>query len=236
MVVLDLIEGAVRTIGSISVGETLDADEANNGLALLNEMLETLSLSTVGVYNQPPQTFNLVAAQSTYTIGSGGNFNTTAPINILDAYTIYNNVSRPIEIIDQAKYDSILYKTQSTTYPIYLMHQNTVPLGNIILWPYPAASMQIVINATAQFAPYATLADTVTLPSGAKRMLRLLLAMELADDYGAPIDPKLERKAAQAKAAYMRSNARPQASMQYDASLSGSFGRPSYSDFIAGNY
>lgn len=236
MVVLDLIKSSVRAIGSISVGETLDADEANEALETFNELLESLSLSTQGVWNQPTQTLTLTSGQATYTIGSGGNFNTTAPVNILDAYIIYNNVSRPVEIIDQPRYDSIIYKPQSTTYPAYLLHQNTVPLGNIILWPSPMTAMQLVINATAQFTPYATLSDTVTLPPGAKRMLKFLLAMELADDYGAPIDPSLRAKAMEAKAAYMRANARPQAPMQFDSTLTGSNGRPSYYDVIAGNY
>ena len=236
MTALELITGSLRLIGAIETGESPEAPEASDALAILNQLLESLSLSTQGVFNSPTQTFNLIASQSTYTIGIGGNFNTVTPVNILDAYVSSNGISFPVEIISQNKYDSIVNKTQQSTYPIYLLQQNTVPLGNIILWPVPSAASTLTINIAAQFAQIPLLATVITTwPAGAARMIRYLLAIDLAEEYGSPITQTLQMKAAEAKADYMRANARPTPSMRFGASLSGGHSGYGYTNFIAGN-
>lgn len=236
MTALDLIKGSLRLIGAIETGETPEAVEATDALAILNQLLETLSLSSQGVFNQLPQTFNLVASQSTYTIGAGGNFNTTAPIDILDAYVTSNGISFPVEIINQTKYDSIVNKTQQSTYPIYLLQQNTVPLGNIIVWPVPSSASTLTINITAQFAQIPLTSTVITTwPPGAARMIRYLLALDLAEEYGSPITPTLQMKAQEAKADYMRANSLPTPSMRFDSSICGGAHGYGYTNFIAGN-
>lgn len=235
MTALDLIKGSLRLIGAIETGETPEADESADALVILNQLLESLSLSSQGVFNQPTQTFNLVASQSTYTIGSGGNFNTVAPVTISDAYTIQNGISYPIEIIGQERYDAIGNKAQQSTYPLYLLHQNTAPLGNVILWPVPSATSALVINVSAQFAQIPILATSITTwPQGAARMIRYLLAIDLAEEYGSPITQSLMMKAAEAKADYMRANARPMPPMSFDGALTSHGNKFVYSRFVGG--
>lgn len=236
MTALDLIKGSLRLIGAIETGETPEAAESTDALDILNQLLESLSLSSQGVWNTTTQTFNLVSGQSTYTIGSGGNFNTTAPITISDAYTVQNGVSYPIEIIGQEFYDAIINKTQQSTYPLYLLYQNTAPLGNVILWPVPSAIVPLTMNISAQFGQIATLSTSITTwPPGASRMIRYLLAIDLAEEYGSPITQTLLMKAAEAKADYMRANARPMPPMTFDNTLTSYGNKFVYANFVAGN-
>lgn len=235
MTALDLIKGSLRLIGAIETGETPEAEESADALVILNQLLESLSLSSQGVFNQPTQTFNLVASQSTYTIGAGGNFNTVSPVNIQDAYTVQNGISYPIEIIGQELYDAIGNKTQQSAYPLYLLHQNTSPLGNIILWPVPSAVVPLTINISAQFAQIPLLATVITTwPVGAARMIRYALAIDLAEEYGSPITQSLMMKAAEAKSDYMRANARPMPPMTFDGALTNHGNKFVYANFVGG--
>ena len=235
MTALDLIKGSLRLIGAIETGETPDAEESSDALIILNQLLESLSLSTQGVFNQPTQTFNLVASQSTYTIGSGGNFNTVAPVTISDAYTIQNGISYPVEVISQERYDAIGNKTQQSTYPLYLLYQNTAPLGSVILWPVPSAVVQLIINISAQFAQIPLLATAITTwPIGAARMIRYALALELAEEYGSPITQTLMMKAGEAKSDYMRANAQPMPPMSFDGALTSHGNKFVYANFVGG--
>lgn len=235
MTALDLIKGSLRLIGAIETGETPEAEESADALVILNQLLESLSLSTQGVFNQNPQTFSLIANQSTYTIGTGGNFNTIAPVNILDAYTIQNGISYPIEIISQTRYDAIGNKTQQSTYPLYLLYQNTAPLGNIILWPTPSAAVSLVINISAQFVQIPLLSTVITTwPAGAARMMRYALAIDLAEEYGSPISQTLMMKYAEAKSDFMRANARPLPPMSFDGALTNHGNKFVYANFVGG--
>jgi hypothetical protein len=119
---------------------------------------------------------------------------------------------------------------------LYLLYQNTAPLGNVILWPVPSAVVPLTMNISAQFAQIPLLSTTITSwPIGAARMIRYALAIDLAEEYGSPITQSLMMKAAEAKADYMRANARPMPPMRFDDALTAHGNRFVYANFLAGN-
>ena len=90
-----LIKAALRSIGVIAVGETPTADEMANGLEALWFMLRNLSSKNINIYaiTRQAAVFN---GSEYYTIGSGGDIDTTWPVEIMSAET----TEYPIEIID----------------------------------------------------------------------------------------------------------------------------------------
>jgi hypothetical protein len=57
--------------------------------------------------------FALVANQQTYTMGTGGNFNTTRPVKLVPGckYTLSNGVDRQLTVLtDRKSWDEIPYK------------------------------------------------------------------------------------------------------------------------------
>jgi hypothetical protein len=201
MVVLDLIKGSLRLVGAFATGETPEAAEAQDALDILNQLMESLSIDGLDVWDQSTQTFSLVASQSVYTIGASGNFNTVKPIRIRDAYIVSNNITFPLNIISQEFYDQIGYKTLSTPYPAYLVYTNTpTSLGSITIWPVPNTIYPLTLNIDAQFTPFTNTAQTITWPAGIARMVRYLLALDLWDEYNeTPPPPNLVRTAMDAK-------------------------------------
>lgn len=230
MVAYDIIKGALRLIGAIQTGETPEAAEANDCLEMLNQLLETLSISGLVVWDQQPQSFSLVAGQSNYTIGSSANFNTTRPVKIRDMYVTDNGVSYPVTQITQEAYDALSVKTQTGPWPIYALYVNNATTGNIIVWPVPNRVTTFTLNIDAQFSAL-VMNDDISWPPGYSSMVKYLLALDIADDFDKDISPQLYSKAMEKKAAVMRNNTKSNTPITYDYALTGC---GSYNQLITG--
>ncbi len=66
----DIIQGALKFINSYSPGETLAADDANDALQTLNDLLESLSTDQSSVYASSEEVFTFTPGQFLYTIGN----------------------------------------------------------------------------------------------------------------------------------------------------------------------
>ena len=69
----DIITRAMKDIGALAAGEVPTADEAQDGLDLLNDMLAQWSNENMMVYYKTEIIFPCVQNQIQYTIGPGGN-------------------------------------------------------------------------------------------------------------------------------------------------------------------
>jgi hypothetical protein len=69
---IDLISGALRSIGALAAGEPVDASTANDALGMLNDLLDMWSNEKLMVYYTTEIVFPLVGGQYQYTIGPTG--------------------------------------------------------------------------------------------------------------------------------------------------------------------
>jgi hypothetical protein len=69
---LDIIQGALRSIGSLEAGETADSQTANDCFNMLNDMLAQWSNERMMIHYTTDVVFPLVNGQYQYTIGPGG--------------------------------------------------------------------------------------------------------------------------------------------------------------------
>lgn len=69
---IDLISGALRSIGALAAGEPVDANTASDALGMCNDMLDMWSNEKLMVYYTTEIIFPLVANQYQYTIGPTG--------------------------------------------------------------------------------------------------------------------------------------------------------------------
>lgn len=88
---LDLITGALLNINSYSPGEPLSQDDAQTGLNVLNDLIDSLSQDQCFVFTQTETLFNWVAGQYQYSVGNpvGGNFigTVTGASNVITGVT-----------------------------------------------------------------------------------------------------------------------------------------------------
>jgi hypothetical protein len=202
----DLIKGSMRLIGAIATGETPSADEANDGLNTLNDLLETWSTENLIVWGSDNETFATVAGQALYTIGPAGNFNTVRPIRVTGAYCTFGGVDFPIQLIGPDEYNGIALKTQQQPIVEQLLYINDNPLGLIKLWPVPSQVIPIVLNNDRVLTQVASLATVMTFPPGHLIAMKHALAILLAPDYGVEPSSAVVAVATSTKANIKRAN------------------------------
>lgn len=83
--VRDLIKGSLRLLGAIAPGETPSADEQAEALLALNSMISSWSTESLTIYSRVRESFTLTPGQQMRTLGVGGSFNTSRPMEIEEA-------------------------------------------------------------------------------------------------------------------------------------------------------
>ena len=219
IVVSELIKSSLRLVGAIASGETPTAEEANDSLMVLNDLLENWSTESLSVWGSSNQTFNLVAGQTQYTIGPGGNFNTIRPLAIDAAYCSFSGVDFPVEIIDQQAYNQISIKTMQQPIVEQLLYVNEFPLGVITLWPVPRQVVPLTLTQRRLLTFPVALADALVGPPGFVKAIRYCLAVELAPEFGMEASPTVATIAVDAKGDFKRANIDNNATARYDDAL-----------------
>ena len=219
----DLIVRSMQLAKIIASGETPTADEANDALDVLNDVLENWSTEPLALWGTLNFSGTTTPNQDQYTIGPTGDWVTTRPASITAAYITYNNASIPLDIIDQVDWGLIVVKSTPSPIPQRLAYINDYPDGIIKLWPVPTEAIPISLNFHRLLTTITDLQTEIAYPPGAKLALRYALAMQLATEYGVPIDPALIAQAREYKADYKRSN-RSVLRARVDPALTGTTG------------
>lgn len=202
-----LVRRALRLLGAIATGETPTADEMNDGLGSLTDLLQNLSLQNLAVIGSAVETFATIAGQALYTIGPGGNWNTTRPVRIAgDGICTFNGVDFPVSPMGQGEYDAIGLKTQQQPIVEKFLYVNDNPLGLITLWPVPSGIVNIGLNTDRVLTQVTDINTAMIFPPGYLLMMRYSLAILMAPDYGIAITPEISGPATKALADIKRAN------------------------------
>jgi len=208
----DLISSSLRLLGVKAQGQVATGAEATDGLAVLQEMIDSWNASDALLYTTTSQVFPLAAPAASYTIGPGGNINTpTRPTRLYGAW-IRNNSNSPstdsrMTILSDTEYGNIISKAVTTTIPYYIYLDRQFPLGNLYLWPVPTSSAySLVLQYLSALDSSISLDDVETLPPAYKRALRFNLAVLLAPEYGVEALPTVVQTALTSKMLIQQSN------------------------------
>lgn len=218
----DLIKSSLRLTGCIATGETPTADESNDGLGSLNDLLEIWSTQSLAVYGSADTAFNTVANQASYTIGPTGQWVGDRPVRINDnPYCTVSGVDFPIELIGQQDYDLISLKTQPGQIIERMLYVNDNPNGRITLWPMPNAIVPITLNIDRLLTQVPTLATVMLFPPGYLLAMKHALGILLAPDYGRSVSDEIRAVAQTSLASIKRAN-KVKRTAKYDAAIVGS--------------
>lgn len=191
----DIIKRSLRLINALAAGETPDATQQADCLEALNAMIDAWRNESLMVYALQDESFAVNGAAS-YTIGSGGTFNTTRPVKIESAFIRHSGVDYPVAIAGADAWFGIADKTTASDYPDWLYYEPSMSLGKIFLYPIPSAGTLHLIT----WVPIAELSasTTITLPPGYREALTYQLAMRLGPEYGraVPVEVAAVGKAA----------------------------------------
>lgn len=177
-----IIEQAARKIHVLGRGQTLDADQVNTALSALNNMLGEWSAELGAIYNSTKETFTLSPLTTSYTIGSGGSFNTEKPIAIEAAFITIATLDYPLKMLNAVEYSQIGYKNLSSI-PDSLYFEDNTPLGKLYLYPVPASAYTITLYSRKAITEFLDLTTDYTLPTGLENALVWNLAVVLCPEY-----------------------------------------------------
>jgi hypothetical protein len=185
---LAIVSRALRKIGALAQGESVSASEAADALTELNGMVNEWSTNNLLVYANVREEFSFTASQASYTLGSGGNWSTTRPVEIWKVMLGDNTQTPPLElpidiITDKRLWAEIPNKDLTDAYPEKVFRFNTWPLDTLQFWPVPTTAHKAVIYSEKPLSSFSLISSTVDLPDGYENALVYNLAVRLAPEY-----------------------------------------------------
>lgn len=191
----DLIASSLRLIGVLASGETVPADQVADAQVILNQMLEAWSVESLDVFTLNILTFNFVASQQAYTMGTGGNFNTTRPPKIEYASIVSNSsvtqpLELPIDMLTDSEWQDIPVKNTPSTLPRKMYDDGGFPLRTLSFWPVPTdSSVQVRLYVWAQLSQFTDLTTDFTFPPGYLEAIKYNFAVRLSAEWPGNISP-----------------------------------------------
>lgn len=187
----ELITRAYVLSGAVSSGDTPTAEELNDGLNALNEMLTNWAEEHISVYFQDTYSVPIAAGTNSVTIGPTGDFVAERPLNINTSWLDdSNDQSYPFEMIDSGEYARISLKTD-TGRPTRGWYNPTYPNGSIVFDKFAELPYTLRLICVTDFDEFTTLSTESVLPTAYTRALRFNLAVELGGELGSPLDPRV---------------------------------------------
>ena len=177
--VSDIVTGGLRLIG---IRDLTDEDRITEAIDALNSMLTAMRKD----FHHSPveEIFPLVVGTNEYTIGTGGTFNTSRPIDIISAF-IRDTSGNDHEVrTDLSKKDyDLIYDKDATARPNALYYAKENPLGIIYLNSDPSEVENLYISSIKPYAEYTAMTDTFLLPLEYEDPIKYYLAVRLAPEY-----------------------------------------------------
>lgn len=202
----DIINSSLRSIGVLAKGESAAANDSSDALQALNFMIDNWSAQKLMGTATVRENFPLTANKATYTIGIGGDCNTSTPFDISYAFVRDGgNIDTPLEIVTREEFQSYGDKAITSAPPNSLFFDpgvtqqaNQVGTINLYLTPDTSSSYTLYIDSQKPFTEFANLATTVTFPPAYYKAMKYGLAIELAPEYGKKLTDDIKELFAEA--------------------------------------
>lgn len=183
---------ALRGLNIVGRGQKASAQQTNDALYCLNELLDNWSVIGAMCYAVNINEYNIVTPyQDFYTIGPGGDFDTGSsprPVNItVGTYQITGGATPNDLVMAQLttdEYARIVSKKTTSNIATCFTYQPLFPLGQIRFWPLPGMNTVVKFTSYDSFPTTIVAATTIAFPPGYAKALRYGLIETLAPMYG----------------------------------------------------
>lgn len=214
----NLIKRALQEIGIYGSSEVLESSDAQLGLDVLNDMMDSWSNESLACYAILEQSEVLIPGQGSYKIGIGApDFNMVRPLRIIEgpgsAYIQDGDGNNYLmDVVPRDKWN--LYGNRSgiitSNFPNILFYDPQFPFGVINLTPFPNLAYTMFWDSYLQLQEFPSLTTLINLPPGYNAAIRHNLAAELWPFFGSgDLDKVVTYKALQSLGTVKRNNLRP---------------------------
>ncbi len=238
----DICAEALGDLMVNGVGQSMSAADGDRAFDKLNNLLDQWASESLMLYSDVRTTWVLVANQTSYTVGTGGNVAVARPVYVDSVGFIDTSQSPTLEIpltpLTDQDYAAIPIKGLTSTLQGYYYYNLTFPLATLSMYPIPTRTdLQGVIYARSHVTEFASLSTVVSLPPGWRRMMVANLAVECAPAWEREPSSQLQKIAAESKATLKRSQIRlVDAKLDGGALIGGNRNHSGYYDFLVGRF
>jgi len=179
-----IIERALENIIVVNSHDPVDANDLNDGLTRLNAFIGQLNAEPQMMFVPTTITKSLTTGTASYTIGSGGDIDTTMPVKIKSAFVRDSaGIDFPLDVYyHYVNYDRINDK-DIQGYPKLIYYARDDDLATIFLWPVPEQTLTLHMKAWSPLPTFSTLGTASALPPEYEDMLIYNLSLRLAPKY-----------------------------------------------------
>lgn len=199
----DTIQGALKLLGKFDPNETMEPEDAADGLIMLNDLVDQWSLQDLNLYGTDVVTATVTNGIAT--VGPSGVFNIVRPVTINHAFYRKSGIDYGMQPATDAQWDAIEIKSQAGDFPSVFWYSNDSPLATLYLWPVPV-SLAVYLNVDIQITQFADLDTSYSLPQGYRMALKYALAPHLAPLYQTQVPAIVMNNMAAAMRILKRSN------------------------------
>jgi hypothetical protein len=237
----DVITNALIEAEWLAQGEVPEPQDANFVLGKINDLLDEWAAQEKYVFGSLFTLFNLVPGLSPHTIGPGvgATFSIALRPVRIDGCTIVlansggTTTDIPINTSRDADWwNSVRIKNLQSSIPTDLYYSSDTPNGSMYFWPVPNFAYQTRIETWQSVQQFKSVQDGLVLPPAYRKAITLSIAEELAGPRSN--DPKLARKAAEAREAAWINNAQSPTMSTAQAGMPGSKGGHTSFNFLDG--
>jgi hypothetical protein len=211
---LTMITDAMRLLNITASGELPTSDESSDALRAFQRMVDSWNADSLSIFTTSASDYPLTLGKQAYTLGPGGDFDTTRPPQIIGMSAILlTNPSNPVEVpLDMYTIGEwqtkVPVKNVSGSFPQVCYDDGGMPLRTLSFWPIPTLQQNNVRIYTWQALVWpATLQTVLNFPPGYSRAFLYNLAIEIAPQFGAQIPPAVGKIAVESLAMIKTMNA-----------------------------
>jgi len=191
----ELIEDALVELGIIVAAGTVPPNDLAWGKRKLNRFLGTISADKLNINVFTKENFSLVSGTGSYTIGSGGDFDTVRPISFNTAFIRISGHDFLVAVRPIHEYWNLADKTVSNR-PVNMYYDPIITKGVIYFDYVPDAIYDFHFTTTKPFIQYDDIVnEDVLIPEEHKEMVISNLAVRMASKYGRTISEDLRKTA-----------------------------------------
>lgn len=206
----ELINSSLRLIGVIASGETPSADEFQDSLDSLNNLVDSWKNHKLLVISRIREEFDLISNKNEYLIGPTGDFVTSRPSEIFHVgIKDLNNNEIPLEFINYQEWARITSKESTASVPTRYYVDYTPENVTLKLFEIPIENRKIVIYSKKEAVNIADVDNEIELQPGFKKALKYNLALELGIEFSRPADPLILKIATDTLKGIKKNNVQP---------------------------
>jgi hypothetical protein len=187
----DIITSALRLTGVLASDETPSIGDANQGLSVLNDMIDSWNAQRLAIFTTRSDDFPFVLGQQAYTLGAGGNFNIPRPARIDSMSAILltdpaNPIEVPMTMWTIEDWQNMPVKVVDGSFPLGCYDDGGFPLRTLNFWPIPTTQPNSARIYSWQALGAQTLTSVVAFPPGYAEAFRYNLAVRIGAEFAAP--------------------------------------------------